>query len=83
MATETTATHHHGAPHAAAHAGTHGHGERHHPYHLVDPSPWPFVGTVGAFVMAVGLVMWMHEMAGGPWVILAGTALVLFTMFGW
>jgi cytochrome c oxidase subunit 3 len=68
------------ATHAAEDAHHH---EVHHPYHLVDPSPWPFVGTVGAFVMAVGLVMWMHEMAGGPWVILAGTLLVLFTMFGW
>ncbi len=77
MATETsTATHHD----AHAHAG---HGERHHPYHLVDPSPWPFVGTVAAFVLVVGLLMWMHEMAGGLWVTLAGTLLVLFTMYVW
>ena len=25
-----------------------------HDYHLVDPSPWPIVGAVSAFVMAVG-----------------------------
>ena len=27
-----------------------------HDYHLVDPSPWPFVGSVGAFLLAVGAV---------------------------
>ena len=25
---------------------------KHHDYHLVDPSPWPFLGSVGALVMA-------------------------------
>ena len=33
---------------------------KNHDYHLVDPSPWPFVGSVSAFVMAVGAVIWMH-----------------------
>ena len=32
------------------------HGEVKHDYHLVDPSPWPIVGSVGAFVMAVGAI---------------------------
>ena len=27
---------------------------KHHDYHLVDPSPWPIVGAVAAFIMAVG-----------------------------
>ncbi len=27
-----------------------------HDYHLVDPSPWPFVGSMGAFVMLAGAV---------------------------
>ena len=35
--------------------------EVHHDYHLVDPSPWPIIGSVGAFVMMVGAVFWMHE----------------------
>ena len=25
-----------------------------HDYHLVDPSPWPFIGAVGAFITAIG-----------------------------
>ena len=27
---------------------------KHHDYHLVDPSPWPVVGSISAFVLAVG-----------------------------
>jgi cytochrome c oxidase subunit 3 len=30
-----------------------------HDYHLVDPSPWPFVGSLGAFVLALGAVIFM------------------------
>ncbi len=33
-----------------------------HDYHLVDPSPWPIVCAVGAFIMAVGGMMFMREM---------------------
>ena len=53
-----------------------------HDYHLVNPSPWPFVGSVSAFVMAVGLVFWLHEEIG-PYLAVAGFLVVLFTMFGW
>ena len=29
-------------------------GDVKHDYHLVDPSPWPIVGSIGAFTMLVG-----------------------------
>jgi cytochrome c oxidase subunit 3 len=55
-----------------------------HDYHLVDPSPWPFIGAMSAFVMAIGLVFWMHKsFAGAGIVALAGLAGVLYTMVGW
>ena len=38
---------------------------KHHDYHLVDPSPWPIVGSISAFVMAVGAITWMHDMFAG------------------
>ena len=58
------------------------HGEAHkHPWHLVDPSPWPFVGAVTAGVMMVGVVMYMH--GGGTWLMALGTLGVLLTMFFW
>ena len=30
------------------------HTPKNHSYHLVDPSPWPIVGAVSAFVLALG-----------------------------
>ncbi len=52
-----------------------------HPWHMVEPSPWPVVGTVAAFTMAVGGIVYMHT--GIPWGFLAGVALLLITFFGW
>ena len=58
-----------------------------HDYHLVNPSPWPLVGSIAATVMAVGLVIWMKGLFGlekGTWyVFAAGLAGVLYTMLGW
>ena len=53
-----------------------------HPYHLVDPSPWPFVGGVAALAMFGGAVLWIHGFAG-PYISLAGFLGLLFTMFVW
>ena len=38
-------------------------GSQQHPYHLVEPSPWPAVGSAAAFITAIGGVMFMHERA--------------------
>jgi len=65
-----------------------------HDYHLVDPSPWPVLGSVAGFVLAVGIVLYMHpEMLGagmqptltalGVIKILPGVLLLLATMFFW
>ena len=52
-----------------------------HPYHLVDPSPWPLLGATAGGVTAVGLVLYMHY--GTTWLLLVGIALILTTMFCW
>ena len=61
-----------------------------HDYHLVDPSPWPVVGSVFAFLMMVGAVLWMHKgydrfgvLSGTPWIFGIGLAGVLYTMASW
>ena len=56
--------------------------EQKHPYHLVDPSPWPAVGTIAAFVLTVGAVLFMHEYTGA-WLMILGFLLILLTMFLW
>ncbi len=54
---------------------------KHHDYHLVDLSPWPILGAMGAFALALGAVYGMH---GGGYVwMLPGLGLVLYTMFMW
>ena len=58
------------------------HAKPNHDYHLVNPSPWPFVGSVSAFVMAVGAILWFHEIAP-PWILIAGFVGVLYTMYAW
>jgi len=67
---------------------------KHHDYHLVNPSPWPFIGAIGALTMAIGGVGWMQAMQGNdfnlfginlasPWLFFVGLAIVLYTMFAW
>ena len=33
---------------------------KHHDYHLVDPSPWPFIGAFSALLITMGGVYWMR-----------------------
>ena len=67
--------------------------QKHHDYHIIDPSPWPLTGSIGALVMALGGIGWMQGMKGAdsllglpitnPVLFLVGLAIVLYTMFGW
>ena len=68
--------------------------EKNHDYHIIDPSPWPFIGSVGALVMAFGAIIYMRDLAGSsldifgmelasPWLFFIGLLIVLYTMYGW
>jgi cytochrome c oxidase subunit III len=70
------------------------HAKPQHDYHLVNPSPWPFLGSIGALVTAVGGVAWMQYLKNGdfpvfghnianPWLFFIGLVIVLYTMFAW
>ena len=54
-----------------------------HPYHLVDPSPWPLFASFAAFVSTVGGVMYMHAYDGGGTVLSLGISMILYSMFVW
>lgn len=61
---------------------------KNHDYHLVDPSPWPAVGAVSAFTMAIGAVLSMraseYDWSVWPYLIFfAGLLGVLYTMVVW
>jgi cytochrome c oxidase subunit 3 len=70
------------------HAVTYGSTGQHHPYHIVRPSIWPLMGSLGAGLLALGLVLFMHKAdVMGVNVGLKGVALGLFAvlavMFFW
>jgi cytochrome c oxidase subunit 3 len=54
-----------------------------HSFHLVDPSPWPFVGSIGGFCLTVGGVLYMHRFTGGWLLFITGFSIIIFTMFVW
>ncbi len=61
---------------------------KHHPYHLVNPSPWPLLSSFAGGLLAAGAVMWFHnvsimEKEFGAWYLLPGFISILLCMFFW
>ena len=54
-----------------------------HPFHLVDPSPWPLFASIGAFAATSGGVMWFHGYSGGGLLQLSGMATIIYCMYVW
>jgi cytochrome c oxidase subunit 3 len=59
-----------------------------HDYHLVDPSPWPILGALAAFFMAIGGIVWMKDLDFGgfkPHGLIFGAAFIslLFVVSRW
>nr|YP_009720876.1 cytochrome c oxidase subunit 3 [Scherffelia dubia]QGP70676.1 cytochrome c oxidase subunit 3 [Scherffelia dubia] len=54
-----------------------------HPFHLVDPSPWPIFASFAALLTTTGGVMYMHAYSGGGLMLAFGFSMVLYSMFVW
>ena len=65
-----------------------------HPYHLVDPSPWPALGSLAALILALGFALGLHPGMFGPgienvmkmvhwWALAPGLLLVIGVMYWW
>jgi len=57
--------------------------EQHHPFHLVDLSPWPILTAFSLFFVMLGAVFFMH---GHPWdkyVSLFGATSVIYCTYNW
>nr|YP_010865882.1 cytochrome c oxidase subunit III [Panorpa dispergens]WGT92090.1 cytochrome c oxidase subunit 3 [Panorpa dispergens] len=52
-----------------------------HPFHLVDYSPWPLTGALGAMITVSGMVKWFHQF--NPDLLLLGLIITLLTMYQW
>jgi cytochrome c oxidase subunit 3 len=52
-----------------------------HPYHLVDPSPWPLLGAFAGGAFLFGIVLFAHY--GTRWVMVGGLLATFAVMFLW
>ena len=54
-----------------------------HPFHLVDPSPWPLIVSSAVFFSTTGGVLFMHGFFGGTSFLFFGLFFLVFAMFVW
>ena len=54
-----------------------------HPFHLVDPSPWPFVAAMAALGLTSGSVMYFHSYAYGDLLAFVSLCTILLVMVVW
>nr|YP_010693092.1 cytochrome c oxidase subunit III [Dacus eclipsis]WCB98273.1 cytochrome c oxidase subunit 3 [Dacus eclipsis] len=52
-----------------------------HPFHLVDYSPWPLTGAIGAMTSVSGLVKWFHQYDVS--LFLLGNTITILTVYQW
>ena len=54
-----------------------------HPFHIVDPSPWPYLVSVSAFQMLLGLTLYMHYYQKGLLILTLGLICTVITTCLW
>ncbi len=64
------------------------HAKPNHDYHLVDPSPWPFLASLFAFISAIGLIFYMKGLTigglkAGGFVFGAGMIALIYVAMSW
>uniref|UniRef100_UPI0030E18041 cytochrome c oxidase subunit III n=1 Tax=Duolandrevus obsidianus TaxID=2715842 RepID=UPI0030E18041 len=52
-----------------------------HPYHLVNVSPWPITGAIGALTIASGLISMFHQFKFN--ILMIGVLITILTMIQW
>lgn len=58
-------------------------GKPNHPYHLVNPSPWPALGAFSLLILTFGGTRLFHDKPDGIFLVVAGFAMVFYTMYVW
>jgi hypothetical protein len=51
-------------------------GKHYHPYHLIEPSPYPYMASFSALGVTVGAVMYFHSFMNGEKLLLISFILV-------
>ncbi|HZX22831.1 MAG TPA: cytochrome c oxidase subunit 3 [Woeseiaceae bacterium] len=52
-------------------------------YYVPHGSHWPVVGSVGLFLLMVGVSMWLNGSGIGSWITFAGIGVIVVMLFGW
>ena len=52
-------------------------------YYVPHGSHWPIVGSVGLFLLMVGVSNWLNGVDAGFWIMWAGVAVIVFMLCGW
>ena len=60
----------------------------HEKYYVPHDSAWPIVGALALLLIGYGAALWLSQLdqpdgRSGPWVLVAGIALLVVTLFGW
>uniref|UniRef100_UPI0030E5DD57 cytochrome c oxidase subunit III n=1 Tax=Haemadipsa hainana TaxID=909595 RepID=UPI0030E5DD57 len=51
------------------------------PFHLVEPSPWPLMASIGAFMLTFGMVNWFHFYSST--IMKFGIMIIILVMYLW
>nr|ALO71110.1 cytochrome c oxidase subunit 3 [Pselaphinae sp. 10 EF-2015] len=54
---------------------------KNHPFHLVDYSPWPIMGSMGVMITMIGLIKWFYFFT--PYLFMIGMMINLLIMYQW
>jgi len=52
-----------------------------HTFHIVDQSPWPFTGAIGALLLTRGLAKWFNS--ASPLIFFFGELILILTCIQW
>jgi cytochrome c oxidase subunit 3 len=52
-------------------------------YFVPQPSLYPVILSAGMFLLAFGFIQLINNFGPGKWVMLGGTAVILYVLFGW
>ena len=54
-----------------------------HPFHLVNPSPWPFVTSLCVLCFLLGVTMYLHSWVLGGWLSILGFGALGLSLASW
>lgn len=54
-----------------------------HPFHLVDPSPWPIMTSLSIYTIALGFVMYFHYFENGEFHLIFSIIMLSFNLYRW